>query len=158
MNSSQKVISFGYVLTNSEGAVLDQSEPGAPMTFLQGLSQIVPGLEQELVKMAVGERKKVHVEPALGYGMTDPGLVFSVPRTQFPKDTSIELGMQFETKSPEGVSLVFVVSQVGLENIQMDGNHPLAGQDLYFDVEVVEIRDATSEEIAHGHVHHGHEH
>jgi FKBP-type peptidyl-prolyl cis-trans isomerase SlyD len=159
-----KVVQLAYTLTNTDGDVLDQSDASDPFVYLHGASQIVPGLENGLEGCKAGDKKKVVVPPAAGYGEIDAELKMSVKRTQFPPTVEIEEGMQFESRSPDGHGMIFTIESVEGDQVHIDGNHPLAGQTLNFDVEVLNVRDATEEEQAHGHAHgegghgHGHDH
>jgi len=158
--SDGKVVNLIYALANAQGEVLDQSDREAPFTYLHGGEQIVPGLEEALNGLKVGDKKKVVVEPADGYGELNPDLKLSVSRAQFPGKVDIEVGMQFETQTPEGHDVVFTIEAIEGDKVKIDGNHPLAGQTLHFDVEVLSMRDATDEEKEHGHAHgeDGHHH
>lgn len=147
-----KVVSLAYQLTNKAGDVLDESSVQDPFMFIQGSGQVIPGLETALMGLKKGDKKKVQVEPAEGYGELDPKLKMTVKRSQFPKGVELEQGMQFEASGPQGDSIFTVISFTDNE-VTIDGNHPLAGETLNFDVEVLEIRDATEEEEEHGHVH-----
>lgn len=154
---SKRVLSFHYILTNTKGDVIDTSRSGGhAFPVLEGAQQIIPGLEAELFKMSVGEKKKVQVAAAQAYGVVREDLKVKVPKTQLPAG-DIHVGMQL---SAGDHGPVFVVTSVETEHVHLDGNHPLAGQDLTFDVEVTEIRAATEEELQHGHAHgpHGHHH
>jgi FKBP-type peptidyl-prolyl cis-trans isomerase SlyD len=155
---SQRVISFHYVLTDKSGATLDSSQGGEPMVFMEGSGQIIPGLEQELLNLKNGDKKRVEVPAANAYGEKSEEYIVKVPREQLPAD-KINLGDRFRGgQTPE--SPMFIVVDVNEKEVTMDGNHPLAGQDLIFDVEVVGSRQATEEELQHGHAHgaHGHSH
>lgn len=153
------VVSIHYRLTNNAGEVLDESPEGAPMTYLHGFSNIIPGLENELTGKAVGAQFDVVVEPAQAYGEHRPELMQEVPRSAFPDGDDITSGMRFSAESDQGV-LSVVVTEVNPETVTVDANHPLAGQELHFSVSVEEVRDATPEEVSHGHVHgpEGHAH
>jgi FKBP-type peptidyl-prolyl cis-trans isomerase SlyD len=159
-----KVVDLSYALTNVKGELLDRADRDEPFTYLHGASQIVPGLESALNGLKTGDKKKVIVSAADGYGEIDNDLHLTVKRTQFPADVKIEPGMQFETRGPDGTGTIFTIQGVTGEQVTIDGNHPLAGEELHFDVEVLEIRDATAEEKEHGHAHgpdghgHGHDH
>ncbi len=158
-----KVVNLSYSLKNSTGEVLDQADAKDPFVYLHGAGQIVPGLESALGGLKVGDKKKVVVSAADGYGEIMDELKLTVSRAQFPGDLKVEPGMQFETKAPDGQGVVFTVESIEGDQISIDGNHPLAGQELHFDVEVLGIRDATQEETEHGHAHgddddHGHGH
>lgn len=153
------VASFHYTLTNASGEVIDSSEGRDPLGYLHGASNIVPGLEKELEGKAAGDKLSVVVKPEDGYGQYDENLKQELPRSMFSGVETIEAGMEFHAQTQNGMQVVSV-SKVDGDNITVDGNHPLAGQDLHFDVEITEVRDATEEEIEHGHVHGegGHEH
>ena len=146
-----KVVSFHYTLTKAQGDVLDQSQEH-PMPYLHGAGNIIPGLEKELAGKKVGDKLTVNVPAAEAYGEYHEQLVNDVPREAFQGVDQIEPGMQFQANTPEGVQVI-TVKAVNGETVTVDANHPLAGQDLNFDVEIVEVREATEEESAHGHVH-----
>jgi len=150
--ANNKVVSIHYKLTNDDGDILDSSEGQEPLAYLHGLGNIIPGLENALNGRAVGDKFSVTVAPADGYGERDNEMVQSVPKSAFQGVDQILPGMQFQAQSPEGMQLVTVIDVDGDEVI-LDGNHPMAGITLTFDVEVTEIRDATDEELEHGHVH-----
>ena len=137
--------------------MIDSSQGHEAMPVLEGAQQIIPGLEAELFKMKVGDKKKVQVAADKAYGLMREDLRVKVQRDQLPEG-EIKVGVQFS--AGEGHGPVFTVTKVEDDGIYLDGNHPLAGQDLTFDVEVTEIRDATEEEQQHGHAHgpHGHHH
>lgn len=151
------VATIDYKLTDENNAVIDSSEGGEPLSYLHGANNIIPGLEQALTGKQAGDAIKVSIPPAQGYGERDPELMTVVPKTQFESPDSIEVGMQFQTHSDDGAQVVTVVD-VDAEKVTVDGNHPLAGMTLNFDVKVVEVRAATAEEISHGHVHGPHDH
>lgn len=157
--SANKVVSIDYTLTNNEGAVIDSSEGRGPLAYLQGHSNIIPGLESALEGKSVGDSLNVTVEPKDGYGERDDNLTQAVPRQMFENADEIQVGMQFQTSTEQGPHIVTVIG-IDDENVTVDANHPLAGETLNFDVSVVEVRDATEEEMAHGHVHgpEGHDH
>ncbi len=154
---SKRVLSFHYILTNEKGEVIDSSKDAEPMPVLEGSQQIIPGLEAELFQMKPGEKKKVHVTADKAYGVVREDLRVKVGRDQLPPG-DIKVGVQFS--AGEGHGPVFTVIKVEEDGVHLDGNHSLAGQDLNFDVEVTEIREATEEEQQHGHAHgpHGHHH
>jgi FKBP-type peptidyl-prolyl cis-trans isomerase SlyD len=157
--SANKVVAIDYTLTGSDGAVIDSSEGRGPLAYLQGHNNIIPGLEDALEGKSVGDSLNVVVEAKDGYGERSDELTHNVPRNMFEDGTEIEVGMQFQTMTEHGPHIVTVIS-VDDENVTVDANHPLAGQTLNFDVSVVEVRDATAEELEHGHVHgpEGHDH
>jgi len=146
------VVSIDYELTNDAGELLDASPKSQPLTYLHGASNIIAGLENELTGKAVGSQFKVTVPPEQGYGTHQPQLVQTVPRDAFPDPDDIQAGMRFTAQSDNG-TLSVVVTGVTDDSVTVDANHPLAGQVLHFSVNVAAVRDATQEEIAHGHVH-----
>ena len=160
MIKNGKVVSLAYVLKDTAGQVLDQATAADPFLYIAGVGQIVPGLEGALMDLKVGDKKNVEVSPEDGYGEKNPGLELSVARTQFPADQKLEAGMQFQAQSPEGHGMVFTIIGIEGDQVKIDGNHPMAGQKLFFAVEVLDIRDATADEMAHGHAHgpDGHHH
>lgn len=153
---SAKVYSFHYTLTNAAGQVLDSSEGQNPLVFMVGAGQIIPGLEVELVQMNQGDRKKVKVKAVDAYGEYDAAQLIEVPLEKLPKE-KIEIGDKFHAGNQSSPLRVTSVTET---HATLDANHPLAGMDLTFAVELTEIRDATEEELAHGHAHgaggHGH--
>jgi FKBP-type peptidyl-prolyl cis-trans isomerase SlyD len=146
------VVSFHYTLTDDQGQVLDSSQGREPLVYLQGVGQIVPGLEKAMEGRQVGDQFKVDVAPEEGYGVHHPELKQEVPREAFQGVDDIQPGMQFQGRGPQGVINV-TVTKVDADTVHIDGNHPLAGQTLHFDVEVTDVRAASEEELAHGHVH-----
>jgi FKBP-type peptidyl-prolyl cis-trans isomerase SlyD len=155
-----KVVDLVYSLKNDEGEILDEADRESPFTYLHGGQQIVPGLEKALIGLMIGDKKKVVVSPEEGYGELNPELKLTVARTQFPESLEVEPGMQFEAQTPDGHGVVFTVESLEGDKVHIDGNHPLAGQTLHFEVEVLSMRDATKEELEHGHAHgpDGHHH
>jgi FKBP-type peptidyl-prolyl cis-trans isomerase SlyD len=147
------VVSLSYVLTDPDGNEIDRSDSDEPFTYLHGYGQIVPGLEMALMGLSSGAKKQVIIPPSEGYGDLEQELRTVVQRDQLPNDATIEVGMRFMADQSDGESLVFTVVQVENDQIHLDGNHPLAGVTLHFDVEVLEVRPATAEEISHGHAH-----
>lgn len=145
------VVKFNYTLTDAEGNVIDQSN-GQPLAYLHGAANIIPGLEKALTGKTVGDKLTVNVPAAEAYGEYYAEMVQEVPREMFQGVDNIEEGMQFQAQAEDGIQIV-TVKAVQDDVIIIDGNHPLAGRDLNFDVEIVEIREATQEELDHGHVH-----
>jgi FKBP-type peptidyl-prolyl cis-trans isomerase SlyD len=146
------VVSIQYTLKNDGGEIIDQSPEGEPLTYLHGGTGIVPGLENELKGKAEGGDFKVTIKPADAYGFHVPDMVQEVPRTSFPADIDIQIGMQFNADSPNGPMMVSVTAATD-EIVTVDGNHPLAGITLHFEGKIETVRDATAEELDHGHVH-----
>ncbi len=157
--SKHKVVTIEYTLTNDQGAVLDTSEGGEPLAYIQGVGGLIPGLESELEGKSSGDALSVSIPPEQGYGERDEALVQVVARDMFAGVDDLEVGMQFQAKSDEEEQVV-TVSKVEGDEVTVDGNHPLAGETLNFEVTVVDVRDATAEELEHGHVHGpgGHDH
>lgn len=154
------VVSLAYRLTNDKGEELDRADENEPFSYLHGFGQIVPGLESALKGLLVGSKKQVKVSPEDGYGIVEPQLRTTASRNQFPPDADLHVGMRFAADVGGGQPVVFTVTHVAGEEISLDGNHPLAGETLNFDVEVLGIRDATDDEKSHGHAHgpDGHHH
>lgn len=148
------VVAMDYALKDDEGTLLDQSQPGQPLTYLHGHKNIIPGLESALVGKTVGETVEVRVAPEDGYGEPNPALEQVVPRDRFQGIESLEVGMQFQASTEQGPVSVRVV-KVEDDDVTVDGNHPLAGKHLNFNVTIQEVRAGTEEEIAHGHIHQG---
>lgn len=153
------VVTLDYTLTDDTGNVIDKSHDGQ-FAYLHGASNIIPGLENALAGKTTGHEATVTVDPAEAYGERDDSKVAVIARDMFPTDTDIEPGMQFQAQGPDGQTLLVSVANVDGDDITVDANHPLAGQKLNFDVKVVDVRDATDEELSHGHVHGpgGHDH
>lgn len=147
------VVGVDYSLHLGDGEVVDASEPGDPLIFLQGEEQIVPGLELALEGLEVGDTKQVVVAPADGYGEHDARGVEEVPRTAFPPDFEPQVGMELTAQGADGEPMPFTIREVKLESVVIDLNHPLAGKTLHFDITVREVRTATPEELEHGHAH-----
>ena len=147
------VVSMHYTLTDNEGNVLDSSEGGEPLTYLHGAGNIIPGLEKALVGKVEGDTQQVTVQPAEGYGEVMSELMQTVDKAAFQGVESVEVGMSFEAQTSDGSVQHIVVSKVDGDQVTVDANHPLAGVVLNFDVEIISVREATEEEIAHGHVH-----
>ena len=149
---NNSVVSMHYKLTDDDGNVLDSSEGSEPLVYLHGARNIIPGLEKELIGKVEGDSLQVRVEPANGYGEIRPELVQTVEKSAF-QGVSVEAGMAFEARTPDGSVQRVVVKQVDGDEVTIDANHPLAGRVLHFDIEIVSVREATAEEISHGHVH-----
>ena len=145
-------VSIHYTLTDDAGAILDSSAGREPLTYLHGVGQIVPGLEQALSGRTAGDAFRVDIAPEAGYGPRIESMVQVVPRAAFRGVARLEPGMQFETSGDQG-ALSVVVTAIDGDSVTVDGNHPLAGQTLHFDVEVTTVRAASVEEVLHGHVH-----
>ncbi|HQV21582.1 MAG: peptidylprolyl isomerase [Moraxellaceae bacterium] len=151
--SQDSVVSINYTLTDDDGQVIDSSTlAGAPLVYLHGAQNIIPGLENALTGKQVGDKLTVNVAAADGYGEYNPEAVQVVPKHLFGGVETIEAGMQFHAQTDYGMQVVTVTAVEG-DEVTVDGNHPLAGQNLNFDVEVMNVRAASKEELEHGHVH-----
>jgi FKBP-type peptidyl-prolyl cis-trans isomerase SlyD len=153
-----QVVSMEYAL-HVDGELIDQSEKDEPLEFIQGEGHIIPGLEQAIYGLTVGDAKSVVVSAKEGYGEFDAEAFTEVPRDQFPSDFPLNPGVELQVKTDEGEILAARIESVGDEAVRLDFNHPLAGKELHFAIKVLALRQATDEEIAHGHVHgdHGHD-
>lgn len=147
------VVSFDYTLTGPDGKQLDTSVGRAPLVYLHGNGGIIAGLESEMEGKNAGDRFTVTVPAERAYGVSNPQLIQVVPRAQFPAGQMIMVGQEFQASAPDGRQVTVRVTRVTDADVTVDGNHPLAGVPLTFDVTVVDIRPATEEEIAHGHAH-----
>lgn len=150
LDTQPRVIEFNYTLKDTQGQVLDSSDDG-PMAFLTGLGQIIPKLEEELMGMLIGQKKIVNLTAEEAYGQPDPKMMMEVPRTDLAH-IELEVGAFLQLNLGQSVKVVRVTA-VNDASVTLDGNHPLAGQALVFDVEMINSRPATSEEVAHGHAH-----
>lgn len=153
------VVTIDYTLTDTDGAVLDTSEGRQPLSYIHGVGNLIPGLENALAGKGAGDALQVTVPPDQAYGARNEDLLKVVEKSQFSGVDDLQVGMQFRVQSQAGQQIV-TVTEIDGDNVTVDGNHPLAGATLNFDVTVVEVREATSEELEHGHVHGpgGHEH
>lgn len=153
MNISENcVASFHYTLTDNTGKVLDSSEGQEPLSYLHGAGNIIPGLEDALVGKTIGDKLSVSVNAAQAYGLRDDSMVQELPSSMFSGIDNIETGMEFHAETEHGLQVV-TVTKVDGDQITIDGNHPLAGVDLNFDVEITDVRTVTEEELNHGHAH-----
>jgi len=153
-DQQRRVFGMHYTLFNQTGTELESSYSSEPLLFLEKSEQIIPGLENEVVKMKVGEKKKIQVSAAEAYGEVRADLVFVVKRNQLPEKAEFKIGDQFQTEQGHH-SPVFVIKSIMGDDVTLDGNHPMAGMDLTFDIEVTMVRNATAEELSHGHAHGG---
>ncbi len=148
---SNRVIAFHYSLTDPQGRQLDSSQENAPLTYMEGVGQIIPGLEKAISSLQVGDKKNVQVLAAEAYGQRDDRYIVKVARQNLPAE-EIQIGDEFQSEEDPN-SHPFRVIAVDSNEITLDANHPLAGVDLNFAVEIVSIREASPEEITHGHAH-----
>ncbi|HJH08621.1 MAG TPA: peptidylprolyl isomerase [Psychrobacter pasteurii] len=144
-------VRFNYILKDESGNVIDQSQ-GEPLAYLHGHNNIIPGLEKELEGKSAGDSLTAVIEPADAYGEYQEQAVQQVPRANFQGVDNIQPGMQFQSEA-EGQVMLVTVTDVNEDTVTVDANHPLAGKKLSFDVEIVEVRAATEDELNHGHVH-----
>lgn len=159
MIGENSVVSLHYTLKNDSGEVMDSSEGHPPLVYLHGANNIIPGLESELQGKTAGARFKATIPPEQAYGNVDPELIQVVEKSVFQGVETIEPGMSFIAQGEGGVRQQIRVVAVQDDDVTIDANHPMAGMHLHFEVEVVDVRDATAQEIEHGHVHaHGHDH
>lgn len=149
---NQKVVSINYTLRNDQGEILDTSDGREPLAYIHGMGNIIPGLESQLNGKSAGDSLKVSVAPVDGYGEYDLAQVVQVSRSQFEGVPELKIGMQFTASSPEGHQVV-TITNIDNDSVTVDGNHPLAGKTLHFDVTVVDVRNASADELSHGHVH-----
>lgn len=153
------VVSIAYELKLNDGEVIDSASNVDPLTYLHGASNIIPGLERELAGLKVGDTRMVEVAPGDAYGQVDPDEFQLVPRTLFPETLELEEGMGLRLiDQGTGQPVEAYVAEVHPDTVLLDFNHPLAGETLYFEIEVIQLRAASTEELAHGHVHDGHNH
>jgi FKBP-type peptidyl-prolyl cis-trans isomerase SlyD len=153
-----QIASFHYRVENGEGKLIDQSEKDQPLSFLSQSEAILPKLEAELSQMEIGEKRELTLQPEDAYGTHKPELIQQMSRSQFPPDATVEPGAQYTARDQNGRHFPFVISKVDGDDVTIDYNHPMAGETLTFNVELVGVRDASEEEIAHGHAHDGHHH
>ncbi len=147
-----RVVTIHYTLTDDSGTVLDQADAEQPLVYLHGAGNIIPGLEKALTDKQSGDQVNVTIAPVDAYGERVESMVQTVPRKMFQGIDDIEPGMRFQADGNTGPVLVSV-TKVEDDQVTIDGNHPLAGETLTFAVEIADVRDATAEELEHGHVH-----
>ena len=155
----KRVVTLAYILKDNDDNIIDQSDDGS-FCYLHGASNIIPGLESALTGKISGDKLSVSIPPEEAYGVREDEKIQNVPREMFPPEQEIEPGMQFHAQSPDGNTLVVTIAKVEEDSVTVDGNHPRAGVHLNFDVRIMDVREATSEELDHGHVHGpgGHQH
>jgi FKBP-type peptidyl-prolyl cis-trans isomerase SlyD len=147
-----KVVEIDYTLKDENGDVLDSSEGGQPLSYIQGTGNLIPGVETALEGKSSGERVEITVPPETGYGVRDDSLVLTIEREKFGEVEDLKPGLRFRMDTPDGL-MIFTVVKLDETEVLVDGNHPLAGMTLNFDITVQSIREATTEELEHGHVH-----
>tara|TARA_R110002072_G_scaffold228234_11_gene385362 strand:- start:60594 stop:61196 length:603 start_codon:yes stop_codon:yes gene_type:complete len=154
------VVTLHYRLTLDDGSIADESFGGEPLVYMHGAQNIVPGLEKQLTGKAVGDKCDVKVTPAEGYGDYDPTLDQTVPRSAFPAEAQLAVGIAFQAQDQRGQPITLYIRAIKDDQITVSPNHPMAGQALNFTIEILEVRDATAQEKEHGHAHGpgGHDH
>jgi FKBP-type peptidyl-prolyl cis-trans isomerase SlyD len=150
---ANKVVTLNYKLSDDLGNVIQTTNVNEPFVYLSGNNQILPKLEEAIDSMLIGGKKNIGLNSSDAYGDYDEKAVQQVKRQEFPEDAELEAGMEFMAQTPDGKPVPFVIKEVKLDEVIIDFNHPLAGKNLNFDVELVDVREATHEELAHGHVH-----
>ncbi len=159
---ANKVVTLNYKLTDDQGNVIQTTTKNEPFVYLSGNNQILPKLEKEIDGMLIGGKKSIVLSSSDAYGDYDEKAVQQVKKQEFPEGANLEEGMEYMAQTPDGNPIPFVVKEVKDDDVTIDFNHPLAGKNLNFDVELVDVRDATVQELEHGHAHgpdgHGHHH
>ncbi len=157
---ANKVVTMNFTLTDDEGNVLDTTDHGSPFSYLSGNNNILPKLEEAIDSMIIGTKKQISLVSTDAYGNYNEEIVQVVGKENFPEDFELEVGLSYVASNPDGVQMPFVITEVRDEDVTIDFNHPLAGKNLNFNVELLDVRDATQEELSHGHVHgpDGHHH
>ncbi|WP_323843917.1 peptidylprolyl isomerase [Microbulbifer magnicolonia] len=151
--ANHSVVEIHYTLKDADGTVIDSSAGGEPLKFLQGVGNIIPGLEKEMLEKAPGDKFTAVIQPEEAYGLQNPELIQTLPSSAFGGVDKLEVGMAFHAQSNEGHPIQVEIIDIDGDDVTINGNHPLAGVELHFEVEVISVREATPEEIDHGHVH-----
>lgn len=151
--AANKAVAIDYTLTNDAGEVIDSSAGGAPLAYLHGAGNIIAGLEKALLGKQAGDEVNVSIEPEEAYGEYSAELITTLSRAMFEGVDELEVGMQFHASGPDGGMQIVTIRDIDGDDVTVDGNHPLAGQRLTFQVKIVSVRDASAEEVAHGHIH-----
>jgi FKBP-type peptidyl-prolyl cis-trans isomerase SlyD len=150
--AKHNVVTMHYTLKDGEGQTIDSSEGQEPLVFIQGVGQIIPGLETELEGKVKGDKLQVVIKPEDAYGERSDQMIQNVPKSEFQDAGELAVGMQFQVETDNG-PIALTIIEILDEEVVLDGNHPLAGVTLHFDVEIADVRVATEDEISHGHVH-----
>lgn len=155
----KRVVTMHYKLTDDSGQLLDESQDN-PLLYIHGTNSLIPGLEKQLEGKTIGDKITTSVPPEEGYGPVMPQLIQNLPKDTFQGVENIEVGMEFEASNENDEKMIVRVEAIDGEEITINGNHPLAGKTLNFDVDIVDVREASEEELGHGHVHGegGHQH
>ena len=141
-------VAFDYKLTLDSGEEVDRSPDNEPLGFIIGSGQIIPGLEKGMMGMTIGDRSKISVEPEDAYGQVNPEMIGDVPRNHFPSEMELKPGMMFQSQGPNGILSSHIKEIKDGNTVVIDLNHPLAGKKLHFDINIVEVRELTSEELS----------
>lgn len=150
--SNNKVVTIDYTLKDDNGEILDSSKAKKPLSYIQGIGSIIPGLEKACAGKIKGDSFSVSINPVEAYGEYNPTMVVDVTKDKFDDQSKLEVGMQFQTQTEYGIQMFTVLSISG-NDVKLDGNHPLAGKTLHFDVVVNDVREASKEELDHKHIH-----
>ena len=154
---NNQVVEMDYTLKNTNGDIIDSSEGVGPLSFIMGKQNIIPGLEAEIAKKSVGDEFSVVISPEDAYGPRNEAMIQAVPKEQFGEDAdNVQLGSHFHVQDQNGQPLVVEVIEIRENEIVLDGNHPMAGETLHFDVKILSTREATEEELERGHLGHDH--
>jgi FKBP-type peptidyl-prolyl cis-trans isomerase SlyD len=151
--AANKVVTMNFKLTDDLGNVLDTTDQGGPFSYISGNKMVLPKLEEAVNGMIIGTKKSLKLSAADGYGNYNEDALQVVGKENFPEDFVLEVGMEYMASNPDGVQMPFIITNVDGEEITIDFNHPLAGKNLNFEIELIDIRDATADELNHGHVH-----
>jgi len=151
--TQNKVVTMNFTLTDDYGNVLDSTDTGGSFSYITGGNMVLPKLEEAVNGMLIGTKKSLKLNAADGYGNYNEDALQVVGKENFPEDFVLEVGMEYIASNPDGVQMPFTITKVDGEEITIDFNHPLAGINLNFNIELVDVRDATAEELNHGHVH-----
>lgn len=151
----RQVIGFDFTLKDQSGTLLEDSrrEQGQPRLVLLGAGGVLPALEKQICDMEVGARKSVTIPVDEAYGPVDPSLKLKIPRSKFPADADLKVGLHFQGGEKDGWPIIYRVTKISGDDIYADANHELAGLTLHYDIEIAEKREATAEEVSHGHAH-----
>ncbi len=150
---ANKVVTLNYTLTDDQGNLIQNTEENGSFIYLSGSNQILPKLEEAIDSMIIGSKKIIELNSADAYGDYDENAIQFIKKNVFPEGANLEPGIEYMAHNPEGHAVPFVIKEVNGEDVTIDFNHPLAGKNLNFDVELIDVRDATAEELQHGHVH-----
>ena len=150
--ANNKVVEIHYILKDREGELIDSSEGQAPLAYIHGIGNIIPGLEKELEGKNIGDKVKAVIPPAQGYGEYEEKMVHKIPKENFKDESQIKLEAQFRVDMEDGPRIA-TITQIEESEVTVDMNHPLAGEVLSFDTEIIDVREASAEELNHGHAH-----